>query len=278
MPALTQQQLPHFRILLTEDNTSDSQLISKALNESDLATFEIVHTANLADALTAAAKTNFDAVILDLSLPDSDGILTLDTFLEKHPALTVIVLTGLENELLGINAVRKGAEEYLLKKEIMEGHLGRFVTLAIERRKRTSVPQTTKKMPLPLGKVAIGNVEVDLLRQTVFINNNESGKSAVALTPIEFRILTIMLTNPNQVLSRPRIVTEIWAEDEREISSRTVDKHISSLKRKCTPALDKIQSVYGVGYCFEFAQHAMGTESAIRHQSLPALQASPTDQ
>lgn len=233
----------HLKLLLVEDNPSDAALFSKALAGSNSAAFEIRHETTLAKGLEACAANKFDIIVLDLSLPDSDGVATLEGMIKQPLGIPVIVLTGSDNEAMGIQAMRLGAEEYLVKGESVD--LARFVLLAFERYKGRAL----KDQSASTNNLCVGNVEVDLMKQVALINAHNE-KKAVSLTSIEFRILVFLMKNVGDVVSRSQIVSEIWAEDEREISSRTVDKHISSLKRKCSPALDQIQGVYGVGYTF----------------------------
>ncbi|MBN8554367.1 MAG: response regulator transcription factor [Deltaproteobacteria bacterium] len=242
------EEKPLLKILFIEDNPSDVQLVSRSLRDSRLAVFEVHHTTNLGEAASLLNHMEFDAIIVDLFLPDSSGLSTLEALLAKNLHLPILVLTGYQDEVLGIQAVRRGAEEYFIKGEIPEEYLARFVTLAIERFKGRANAATDSFVLNAPGNLNLGNLEIDLLKQVVSLKRNQENQ-VIPLTPIEFRILVLLSGNPGEVMSRSQIVTEIWNNDPKQVSFRTVDKHISSLKRKCSPALDHIQCVYGVGYC-----------------------------
>lgn len=235
----------HVRILLTEDNTSDASLVEKCLKRSELACFEIVRATRLSEAVLKASRSRFDAVILDLFLPDSDGLPTLETFISAHKNTPIIVLTGFDSESVGVEAIRRGAEEYILKGELPEHSLPRFITMAVERwRSKFNSPQMHSQLQFSLN---YGPLRVDVIKQAVSVLRG-SGTINISLTPIELRILALLIRNVGQILSRSQIVAEIWGEQEQDLSVRSVDKHLSSLKNKTAPVLSGLESVYSVGY------------------------------
>ena len=102
-------------ILFVEDNNGDARIVQDALDQSTRVRFKMERVDRLTAALARLAKDAYDVVLLDLTLPDSWG---LDTFLkirEAAPRTPVMVLTGLDDETLGIMAVQQGAQEYLIK-------------------------------------------------------------------------------------------------------------------------------------------------------------------
>ena len=102
-------------VLVVEDNDDDFVLVAAGLSSVAGISFELEQATRLSQALDRLAAGGIDLVLLDLSLPDSSGP---ETFLKTHaaaPAVPIIVLTGLHDEELGIQAVRKGAEDYLIK-------------------------------------------------------------------------------------------------------------------------------------------------------------------
>ncbi len=121
-------------ILLFEDNLGDAGLLEEMLEDfNDLYSLENVET--LDEGLNILKNRNFDVILLDLGLPDSDGIETLIEVNKKVSNTPIIVLTGLNNEEIGILAVKKGAQDYLIKKEIDSKLLTRSISYAIERKK-----------------------------------------------------------------------------------------------------------------------------------------------
>ena len=130
-------------ILLFEDNLGDAGLIEEMLEESEgVYLLEVVET--LEEGLVLLKDSFFDVILLDLGLPDSDGI---DTLIDVHKISTktpIIVLTGLNNEEIGIFAVKIGAQDYLIKKEIDNKLLKRSIRYSIERKKIESELQNYK--------------------------------------------------------------------------------------------------------------------------------------
>jgi signal transduction histidine kinase len=130
-------------ILLFEDNLGDAGLIEEMVEESDgVYHLEVVET--LDEGLVLLKDRFFDVILLDLGLPDSDGI---DTLIDVHKISTktpIIVLTGLNNEEIGIFAVKIGAQDYLIKKEIDSKLLKRSIRYSIERKKIESELQKYK--------------------------------------------------------------------------------------------------------------------------------------
>jgi len=122
---------PH--VLLIEDNQDYAYVLMTRFSAAKSPAFVMEHAETLQDGIDRLAKTKFDAVLLDLTLPDSHG---LDTFLKLHthaPALPVVVLTGLEDEALGLEAVRRGAQDFLAKRKADWKAVAKVLLYAIER-------------------------------------------------------------------------------------------------------------------------------------------------
>jgi signal transduction histidine kinase len=123
------------KILLVEDNFADARLLSETLMEIAENKFELTHVQQLDEAMAKLAEYLFDAILLDLSLPDSQGLETLESILSAVPDLPIIVLTGLKDENTGIKAVRKGAQDYLVKGQASSYLLIRAINYSIERKR-----------------------------------------------------------------------------------------------------------------------------------------------
>jgi DNA-binding response OmpR family regulator len=123
------------RLLLVEDNAGDADLVREMLSRPGEVGFDIEHSTRLAGGLKLLAQDRHDAVLLDLNLPDSAG---LDTFRAVHlaaPDVPTVVLTGSRDEGLGVEAVRAGAQDYLVKGRIDAALLTRALRYAIERKR-----------------------------------------------------------------------------------------------------------------------------------------------
>lgn len=124
------------RILLVEDNPGDVLLLQETLSEITHFEAELVHVDRLIEALESLKKQSFEVVLLDLALPDSEG---LDTFLQLYqqiPLTPIIVLTGMTDETLALRAMQSGAQDYLVKGQVSGGDLlTRTIRYAIERKR-----------------------------------------------------------------------------------------------------------------------------------------------
>jgi response regulator RpfG family c-di-GMP phosphodiesterase len=122
------------RILLVEDNPGDVALFEEILNGTNTVQFEMTHCNTLSSALTFLCKRSFDIILLDLSLPDGEG---LDTVVRTHaamPNVPIVVMSGLGDEELAVRALRKGAQDYLVKGQVDCNLLIRSMRYAIERK------------------------------------------------------------------------------------------------------------------------------------------------
>jgi len=121
-------------VLLIEDNPGDALLIAEALQDVPTPAFDLEHVDHLALGLDRLKQGNIDVILLDLSLPDSHGLDTLLRTCQHAPAIPVIVLTGLEDNVLEVRAVQAGAQDFL-SKNALDGHLlARAIRYAIERK------------------------------------------------------------------------------------------------------------------------------------------------
>ncbi|HEY6443756.1 MAG TPA: ATP-binding protein [Candidatus Acidoferrales bacterium] len=121
------------KVLLVEDNAGDARLIQESLSEAKGDPFEVEIADRLSAALARLGKGGIDAVLLDLALPDSQGLATFDAIKGKAPTIPVIVLTGLGDEALALKMVKKGAQDYVAKMEVSGGILPRAIRYAVER-------------------------------------------------------------------------------------------------------------------------------------------------
>jgi DNA-binding response OmpR family regulator len=105
------------------------------LDTSEIAEFELTHTSRLTSGLKLLESEKFDIILLDLGLPDSVGFESFKSTLTEHPTIPIIILTGLANEETGIQTIKYGAQDYLVKGEFNGKLLARAIQYAIERKK-----------------------------------------------------------------------------------------------------------------------------------------------
>ena len=120
-------------ILLVEDNPGDALLIEEMLTDAAQNQMTVTCAETLAQAVQKLLKTPMDLILLDLNLPDSNGIETIFTICRKIPWIPVVVLTGQDDETLGVESVKAGAQDYLIKGKVSGDLLKRVACYAVER-------------------------------------------------------------------------------------------------------------------------------------------------
>jgi diguanylate cyclase (GGDEF)-like protein len=123
------------KILLVEDNEVDAHLTQDILAEWSIEQFDVVQVARLSEAFIQLSRTRFDAILLDLSLPDGYGLLTLKQMQAASPTIPIIVLSGFSDQSLAVEAVQNGAQDYLVKGQGQPELLARAIRYAIERKR-----------------------------------------------------------------------------------------------------------------------------------------------
>ncbi len=124
------------KVLLIEDNLGDARLIERMLNQERNLIFDVERVDRLSTGLERLAEdTQFEIVLLDLSLPDSRGLSTVKTLRERSPRVPIVVLTGLDDEEAAFRSLRQGAQDYLVKGEVSSQLLVRVMRYAIERKR-----------------------------------------------------------------------------------------------------------------------------------------------
>ncbi|MUG93803.1 response regulator [Scytonema sp. UIC 10036] len=121
------------KILLVEDSPSDAKLLQQTLFRLGSNNWQVSHFERLGDAIDACSNQSFDIALLDLSLPDSEGLNTVAEFHAAAPDIPIVVLTGFDDEEIALQAVAKRAQDYLVKGQITPQLLGRAIRYAIER-------------------------------------------------------------------------------------------------------------------------------------------------
>jgi len=145
----------HTKILLIEDNPAYARLVQKMLAVSSQVEYQIECADRLSTGLKYLAKGEYDVVLVDLGLPDSKGLDTLDKVYAQAPAVPIVVLTGIDDEALAVQAVRQGAQDYLVKGDIDSKTLWRVMRYAVERRQMQARLVQAEKMSA-LGTMAAG--------------------------------------------------------------------------------------------------------------------------
>ncbi len=189
-------------------------------------------------AVDAAARLRPDAVVLDVMLPGIDGLEVTRRIQADNP-VPVLMLTARDDETDMLVGLGVGADDYMTKPFSMRELVARVKAL-LRRVERAQQAVVTSPADPPL---VMGDVTIDKAQRRVHRAGDE-----VHLTPTEFELLVMLASSPKTVLTRERLLAEVW--DWADASgTRTVDSHIKALRRKLGP--DLIRTVHGVGYAFE---------------------------
>ncbi|MEC4891209.1 MAG: GGDEF domain-containing response regulator [Nitrospira sp.] len=123
------------KLLLVEDDNVDAHLTQDILAEWSIEQFDITHVTRLSEAFDCLGRSHYDAILLDLSLPDAYGIPTLKQVQATSPTIPIIVLSTVNDQTLSIQAVQQGAQDYLVKGQGHPDLLARSIRYAIERKR-----------------------------------------------------------------------------------------------------------------------------------------------
>jgi len=221
------------KIVLIEDDTDLFALLKYNLDKEG---FAIAGSQTGKGAIELCRRERPDLVILDIMLPDSDG-LEICKGLRNHSELAnvpIIFLTARVSETDRILGLELGANDYIVKPF--------FVRELVAR-----VKNQLRTQALPTRSVRAGALELDRASCRVLLHGNE-----VALTATEFRLLDFLMSRPGVVYSREQLLDSVWGHD-RAVTDRTVDVYILRLRQKIEPdPADPsfIRAVRGFGYSF----------------------------
>ena len=143
-PSQRSQQKP-IAILLIEDDLAEARLIQEVLQNLDSHQFVLTHVQRLQIGLNRLKQKQFDLILLDLTLPDSQGLTSVELLVKNFSHLPIVVLTNTNDNQLAIEAVRQGAQDYLVKRKINIEVLVRSIEYAIERQKASDLLRETNE-------------------------------------------------------------------------------------------------------------------------------------
>lgn len=191
------------------------------------------------DALEIIKKDHPDLVLLDLMLPEMDGLEVCKKIKQDDltSGISVIMLTAKSQESDKIVGLELGADDYVTKPFSPRELMARIKAVLRRSKEKEKLPETLK----------IGDLEIDLSRISVALKNKP-----VELTAKEFELLITLIKAKGRVLSRDHLLDTIWGFDNAlEIQTRTVDVHIRTLRRKLKSEAKRIITVKNYGYRFE---------------------------
>ena len=220
-------------VLIVEDDPHTVEVVQLYLRRDG---HQVISAADGLEGLRLAREAHPDLVVLDLMLPGMDGI-EVCRLLREESEVPIVMLTARAEEEDRLAGLDLGADDYVTKP-----FSPRELAARIRAVLRRSARDVSDSGPVEL---AYGNIAVNRPRRTVHV-----GDTAVSLTPTEFRLLVLMMREPGRIFTRDQIIDRVFGYDF-EGFDRTVDVHISSLRRKlegACPDQRYIHTVYGVGY------------------------------
>ena len=219
------------RILVVDDEPDAIELIRFNLKASG---YEVLTAEDGEEALAKARKFSPDMILLDVMLPEIDG-LEVCKILRRDPAtasLPIIMLTAKASEIDRVLGLEFGADDYVTKPFSPRELMLRVRNLL--KRKDSSKEE--------VERFQVRDIELDVSKYEVKIMGQP-----IDLTPTEFKLLQILMERKGRVQSRDRLLQDVWGYDQL-IDTRTVDTHVRRLREKMGEAADYVTTVRGVGY------------------------------
>jgi DNA-binding response OmpR family regulator len=220
------------KILIVEDQTRLASFLKKSLSDRSYTVDCVTHCA---DALDALCQSSYDAIILDVGLPDGNGFDLLRRWREAGFNEPVLILSARDTVRDRIKGLDLGADDYLPKPFSLEELLARVRSLL---RRQTGTKKTVFEHR---------GLKLDLLSRTVSLHDRP-----VELTSREYALLEIFMQNPGRILARNLICEKIW-ESQRDVDANLLDVYMSRLRTKLdsAPGESFFRTVRGVGYQFQ---------------------------
>ena len=222
------------RILVVDDEPNIVTLISRYAQREG---YDIVTASDGREAIDKCKKEDFDVIIMDVMMPDTDGF-TACKKIKEFKDIPVIMLSARGTEFDKLFGFEVGIDDYVTKP-----------FSPMELMARIKVVISRKPAPKPESEdsrhIIVDGIDIDTLGRTVLIDGEKAD-----LTAKEYALFLILVKNKGIVLSRDRILNEVWGYDSFGVD-RTVDWQIKLLRSKLGAYRDSIKTVRGVGYKFE---------------------------
>jgi DNA-binding response OmpR family regulator len=214
------------RVLLVEDDRDIAEPLARALGREG---YEVSEAGDGRVALEGVLAAPPDLIILDIGLPGIDGLEVCRHVRDLHPQLPILMLTARDGELETVAGLDAGADDYVTKPFRLPVLLARVRAML----RRTSP-----------ARLVVGDVSLDEASRRAW-----RGERELELSPKEFALLALLMREAGRVLTRERIMSEVW-DTNWFGSTKTLDMHVSWLRRKLgdPPA---ISTVRGIGFRFE---------------------------
>lgn len=222
-------------IYYVEDDTSIRELVLYALKTAE---FQVMGFENAASFYKRMKEQQPDLILLDIMLPDEDGVSILKKLKSRPDTenIPVIMMTAKSSEYDKVLGLDSGADDYITKP---------FGVMELISRVKAVIRRSDRSKGSAGEVLKIGELVLDEQKHEVYARGQQ-----VSLTFKEFELLSYLMKNRGLVLSRDKILNTIW-NYEYEGESRTVDVHIGSLRQKLGTCGDFIKTIRGIGYKIE---------------------------
>ena len=229
---------PATTVLVVEDEP----LINQAVGDRLRAEGHVVVSAYDGPGAVAAYEEHQpDLVVLDVMLPGFDGLEVCRRIQQSRP-VPVLMLTARDDEADILVGLGVGADDYLTKPFRMRELVARVAALL--RRVQRAEQLVREAAAAPRDVIVLGGLRVDVGARRTWLLEDE-----LHLTPTEFDLLCTLASAPGQVLTRERLLAEVWGWDGGAGATRTVDSHVKALRSKI--GSERVRTVHGVGYALE---------------------------
>jgi DNA-binding response OmpR family regulator len=198
--------------------------------------FQVATASAGSSALACLEQQPFDLVVLDLGLPDGDGLDLLRTLRQRDTMLPVIVVTGRGEEADRVVGLELGADDYLVKPFFVRELVARI----------RAVLRRIGNDEAAAAVIHLGGLVIDTDAHVI-----RAAGEPIELTPREYTLLEFLATTPGRVYSREQLLANVWASSAQWQAQATVDEHVYRIRRKLTSAgvrSPKITTVRGFGY------------------------------
>src|SRR4051794_40691077 len=222
-------------VLVVEDEPLINQAVGDRLRAEG---HHVVSAYDGPGAVAAFEEHRPDLVLLDVMLPGYDGLEVCRRIQQQRP-VPMLMLTARDDESDVLVGLGVGADDYLTKPFRMRELVARVAALLRRVERAAQLVRETPATP-----VTVGGVHLDPAARRVWLAGEE-----VHLTPTEFDLLSCLAAAKGQVLTRERLLAEVWGWDGGAGATRTVDSHVKALRAKL--GAERVRTVHGVGYALE---------------------------
>jgi len=228
------------RVLLVEDNSSDARLLREMFSK-EKNSFELTHVTHMREAEIRLSTGDIDIVLLDMGLPDGHGIDILRRARAASPTVVMIVLTGLEDETVAAEAMREGAQDYLIKGQIENRALPQALRHAMERQRMQAEADIMRKNEIKLRDDFLSHVSHELrspLTSIYSFNSIIADGLAGQTTPQQDEYLQIILRNVGQLRA---MIEDLLEVTQAQSGKLTVELQSVSVNEAVTYAVDTLR-------------------------------------